>query len=1726
MHRVIVMLSLLTAISLLAAQAAAAEQEVVLVPIWDASGLNYVYIANERYVVATSETATGSAITYSEITNTFASIADIVVIDLKTGKTVSQMAFSNKIVLFRVSDDGQIHVVAEVNVATDPRTGNVYALPTGFVHMSRVAPYAVGLYDFNGNLIKSYTLQDLINYSVNVTGLPPSSTAFVDGMVISPSGKYIVINGQFVWTGYGSAEIFIFDRDLDIVAYIPANETKNTDQDVKFFVDDEYLITASNGLSGSYVGTGNNITVVDVSTGSVVWRGQGTPVVEASAPVYSAGFATPDGEYVFLYKQVNSATASARLEVWKFSSGYMSLVETINVTHSYTTDLVQPISGVGVYTEGNLAWIPFPPGIVIYNTTSKQYTIVGFDQNKTYSGRLAAVSPQAKYAILGDKAYLIVKQDIQAKEPRVRFHGTAVFNYGEKPVDLSKPVILEAPENKPYHVYFESGSVKITSLVGEERPVDLITDQDVRYGYLGKMLDKGLIGYDVIYQDGGEVRDHSLYKVDDRTVAYYRVHVLKNLVYSKIIGGQASVVDSGIVIRIPLQGTVSTYTQLIQKQSLAVATVAPVFNWKKELLGVFGLEFLAGGASEGIGKALLSESFSDLMKRRGFDVLTSEVDALHLKALKAGRILGRAATIVGIALMVDSAVSAYTHYIDYSSVKTTMFVVPVVEDTRTHDKYAAVAFVLPESEISNRASEYTNYVKTWLKDKLGVTDVGVTFIGWGANWDEYKARLEAGQLPTINLEELITTQIAAAHNIPASRLKFKEVAIVIDTISSGYASFFDWVAGGVEIPIETRVAGQGIQVKGVIPSFVTTNPDEIVTLIPSVEVNGVRYNLTPTTDGAVVHFTLPLGTKKLVIRFPNSPYLATMRVDTSTLVKAPFVNETYGVMRAEFHYDWNNVLIKLDRIEFVDMPYPMKYAERTFRYKYGEFTHDVTPAFELNKTESDPTSPTGVRYYYVTQKNTKFIDPANGGTMQPCKTYIFRYFYIDPKDVGNAWVRVFFNGTTVTSTIPRHAALYIGSNGTSQTISGTLTVSTKYRDPATKKVVTVMSQTFDWSKHVPANESILVEYDIEKFVAKAQELLSEGKVGFVEVVAKITSAEVNYIKDDDEDRVIYYPPPTLPKYGTPVSLSVRVLDYFNQTPISGATVVIDGVDTFTTDANGWANTSVTTGLHTINVTAAGYYDYSEDVNVYDNMTFTVYLIPESATVLPPTGNETDLPAIVVNGTTYYPVAVLVQYQDGKPYDGASVTILNSTTKAVIFTGVTDGSGYAYFPIPANYTIDVEVTAGNFSANQTNITVKDSTLVVFTVNQTSNYFAPEVAISDVRIVIHRGQGWFYGNVSHFVMTYIWTNTPQTIDLYLRLFDTQNNTVSEKTITGIQLHEGVNVYLDWLDVNVSTEFKNVTIYAKIVNFQQDTNLSNNELIGNTVTLKPFLDMYATVIWKPVKQKVSYAILPEDVIEVDIGFVIPAKITGVHIKAQIDEFDVNKKEMKTIEGRDETVATFEPTTIWRNFTVKVPFTNKLVITANVSHPLEDFVLNNNISLEILVDPDTKVEYANPATLVVSSGSPTAVTVKLSSNALGRVFVVAVMDETTKNLLGKKDVEITEPNMTVTISATAPKISGFSEVHEWNVSANGIDYYEPNNYYSFNVTIWGIPWWAILLGILLVILFLLATLRAILATIEDRTRPRFRYFKRLDGDEVSSRHLMCSDEAGIGRFRFFRKL
>jgi len=1370
--------------------------------------------------------------------------------------------------------------------------------------------------------------------------------------------------------------------------------------------------------------------------------------------------------------------------------------------------------------------------VIVDLTTGKYYTYT-----IPVVGKASSVSLRGNYIFAGNALFMLIKPDPQAKEPRIRFHGDFVYNPTQSyPWELKTAFAIKAPKDKPYHIYFESGSIKITYVMAEYRPVSLITDSDIKDGKLGKMYDKGLVRYDIIYTDGAEVNEHNLTKRDDRTVVYEREHVLKTCTYARFIGVPASTADSGVIIEVPLNTKLTPYSDITLDPKFTVTVVVPHFNPLKELVGIAGLEIAGAGASHTIAKKYGEDWIRYYLRKKMIpELVIKKSQSMWKRALV--RLAPKMAFIPAIALAVDAGVEFYTHYENlrqYENIKTTIYTIPILVDTKTGVKYAVVEYYLPQ-EASKYESDFREHVTSYL-ERLGIKreniKIRISYIT--DTWEHYNDTIHEGRIPKPNLLELAKM----ITNVPPERLRIDKIVIIISTITQGYASAFEWLGGGYHLPVATIVHGNTIEVTGIISKYETKDPDEIASFIPKVEINGKQYDVSPSKDGAIAQFSLPTGTDALVVRFPNAEHLrAWFTLEAQTLVKVPMVDKG-GYCEAEFHYDWkygkDNLVIITKKMEFVDMPYPMLFAERKIILPNGrvEALFDISKYFELNQTIDDSTSPSGKRYYYITQ-DPKFLDPANGARMQTCKRYIFRYWYGIPPSpysphpnetipvngtmplpqnytsaFGNAWVRLYLNGTTNTSVIPRTLVVWLGSTGTANnTIEVRINMSSGYLDEKDRPVYT-MKETKTLTFTLRPNETYTHFIDIQKFIAEA---IKHAPRGFFEAVAEITKATYNKVLSDDISRVVYFPPSTIPQEGTVVVLNVKVVDAVNLTAVQGANVYIDDSLFGTTGVNGWVNGTVTTGLHRIKVERSGYETYEKDINVFGNMSITIELVP---LVLP---------------TTYHELEVLVQYNDGAPYEGASVTVKDNSTGTTLFTQATDSFGLAEFMIEHGKVVDVSITAGNYTFNFTGINMVRDYRIVATVPETSPYFEPEVAIENVTFKIHWGMGWFYGKTPHLVETWVFTNVPQTITLHYRAFDDETNETLNETDLTVSLHKGVNYIMNWVYLGVRNESRMVRVEVSITSYEQDTNLENNRMVSNVVMIKPFVDLSVTVLWKPVKQKNPYAILPEDVIEIDVGFMIPCKLKDIEVKAVINSHDLYEKKFKPLERHEDVVASMKPnTTIWYNTTVTVPFTDKIVVNASIHHPWEYMGWNNYINTTIEIFPDTAVK-AVYLPLIVNSGQKFEVTVKLMSNAIGRGATIAVSDDTTEDLLGTTDIEITKPEMDVKFTLTAPTISGFYETHTWNVSSATVDYWSENDYKTLSVTIWNIPWWAWLLIFLILAIFVLSIIKSIVSVVKDRMRPRYRFFRRLEGgeeEETAERLSLSTVGKGIRKFRFFRKL
>ncbi|RLE42045.1 hypothetical protein DRJ19_04825, partial [Candidatus Woesearchaeota archaeon] len=750
---------------------------------------------------------------------------------------------------------------------------------------------------------------------------------------------------------------------------------------------------------------------------------------------------------------------------------------------------------------------------IVYDVVTNQTIVIHFADAGTPSWKAAAVSPGANYVFIGNALYMVVRRDPQSGNPRVRLWGT--FAYNRFLQDLSAKVVFKPP-NADWHLYFMSGRVTVSKIYTQSIPVTLTNDPDILMGKLGRLYSRGLVTAVKLVENSGYVSELDLSPQEmpgtgftvDQCVVMSSLYVVQSLYGWDGHGFGGATVSSGTIITIPLSAPVNVYSDIRLSQSIAVVTVAPIFDWKKELLGVAGIPLLAG-VSYATGKALASRAAQIAVAKAvawGIARTGTTIDAVTaVSAAKSALAIGsKLLTVVGVGLIVDAGLGIVSKYVTYSSVRSFILVMPIVEDS-AGNKYSAVVLVLPLDEISNYAGEYSDHVSK-LKNILGLKDVGIVFVEHGKTWKEYKALLEAGRLPTIDLKSAIETTIATKYGLSMDELKITSVKIVVETLIHGWSNLWDYVWGGLKVPVITVMAGSSIQPKATVAGGkVYTDPSIIASLLGSVKINGVEYALTAGIEGAYADFSLN-GSQQLVIEFGKSGYFGTITVSADVLVKKEFTKlGDYGY-ECVFHYDWKDVLIRLTRVEFVDMPYPLVFAERMFIYKYGNFTHDITAAMNLNSTTDDPNSPTGKRYVYVTVKNTKFLDPANGAMLQPCKKFIFRYYYRTPPDVS---LLLYLNGTSLTSTLAQHATVVLNSTA-EQDVSFMVVFSLKKLENL--REVTLLTESFTDTVHLEANATALKAFNISSYVSQAIELMKkEGVPVFLEITAKIVSAEYDYI---------------------------------------------------------------------------------------------------------------------------------------------------------------------------------------------------------------------------------------------------------------------------------------------------------------------------------------------------------------------------------------------------------------------------------------------------------------------------------------------------------------------------------------------------------------------------------------------------------------------------------------
>jgi len=1353
-------------------------------------------------------------------------------------------------------------------------------------------------------------------------------------------------------------------------------------------------------------------------------------------------------------------------------------------------------------------------------------------------GPAVSVSPlDGNFVFLGRTLYGIRRITPQSGNPRVRFSGETLFeNYL---YDLKTPLTFSAPLQDG-HAYFSGGKITISSFYTSIYRANLVKDEDILYGKLSKMYQRGLVSYENIKKEYADVLESGVYVGSDLISIFDEIGVPSSdyehytIELNRLKFTPPPYIAEGIFIeagkiKVPLDTSVSMYGNITFTGGVSFDVVTIGYDKTKRALAVFGVpEILLGaGVAGGAVGAWKYQVMVSAMKKFTTDPLVKGIaeECIGTAASTSLKVGGKVAAAVGIALIVWQAIdAALVQWGGFGEVEPITYAMacPVIEDD-AGNKYTAIKLILPLEE-APKITDYYNLLSDYLKSK-GFKDVGVSATFIGNTKRELTERLKGGLNIQVDLKSLVAETIVPRNNLDMGKLKIKGVELYLLTEIKAKQGFWEWLSGllglggGVEFVVGSMMGSHSLMVTGSMEATSITEPSKIVSILEKVKVNNVLYNLSVGSEGAYAEFTFPFEVEKVRIEFPKASEgtFGNLKVNLGVVVKKDFSRiDNYGY-EVDFHYNWQNTLIKLTKIEFADMEYPMLYAERTFIYAYGNFTHSITSAFTLSSIVPNSSSPSGYLYAYTTY-DTLFLDPANGGILQPCKRFIIRYYYNKPPDVA---LNVYLNGTEVTSTKARHATVVLNS-----TVEQSVSYEVYFR---VKRIVALGEETI-LEEHT--TDTLHVKnityntYLIEKYVDYAiKTMAEENKTAFVEIYARITRAEQNYLKNNDEAKVIYYPPPLIvEKYGKPANLSVYVYDAVNGSSIENAIVkVINSSNPNiyyekTTNSTGWAVFNISTALWNITASKSGYYDYSTQLLVFKNMTFNIPLVPQYVinwTEYPPT-NRTEKP-VIIGTKEYWWLSVQVIWKDGSPFEGALVTVRNTTNNEIIFQKKTNGTGFVYTLIPNGAEVKVEVNATNpLNASQTFygykiIKMNKHMWIVFKVDWISEYYAPEVMLVYLEVVIHRGQGYLWGNVSHLVMIGIWTNKPQSISLLVELINSNTSQVINSKIVNFALFEGYNPEMVWIPINASQGMY-VKAHAKILTYEYDTNLDNNELYSKTVFLKPFLDLQLFIYYRFIQTKLPWALLPEDIIQIDIGVKTPiALVKPFLLTYEINSFDIRSKTFKLYSGGSESISLPSFGIIWRNFTVIIPWTSKIFINASVSHEWEDFLPNNYMNITLSIDPDVKISIIKKLfSGIITEGQTIKISVNVTSNIeAGKAKGwLSAFDNTTEKLLYRKEIGL-EPSRIYDIDFKAPEnpimfwiLRSPTSLHNIESRFAGYDMYLDNNADYIKITIVSNQWLWILLAIIILIIIIMTMFivgtRVARHTIEEYREGSRKFVKR----------------------------
>jgi len=538
--------------------------------------------------------------------------------------------------------------------------------------------------------------------------------------------------------------------------------------------------------------------------------------------------------------------------------------------------------------------------------------------------------------------------------------------------------------------------------------------------------------------------------------------------------------------------------------------------------------------------------------------------------------------------------------------------------------------------------------------------------------------------------------------------------------------------------------------------------------------------------------------------------------------------------------------------------------------------------------------------------------------------------------------------------------------------------------------------------------------------------------------------------------------------GTTAGFWVYVYDAATNEPVYDAEVRVRRGGT-------WYMTWAKDGRAFIPLSDLGYYRLyvshplysSAELDVYVSELNTTVRVPLVRAYTPPEtsqpGAPPTAPPVTINGTQYYWLTVRVTYGDGYPLPGANVTFAYNSNITWVLT---DSRGVAAILVPANATVNVTVEAVNPATGETwtsstAVTASNHTSISFAAPWSSGYARDEVAVVAVVLASTR-TAVLAANITRLFEVWLWTSVAQNITLTVTVFNVTNGSAVITKAVNLTLSPGLNVYRDNVTISGTGTFR---VLANITGYQYDSDLSNNAAWSDEFSIVPPVDLKVVVFVKPLRQRVPGYILPWDIVEIAIGVRVPIP-TGapVNLSYRLSALDVKARGFKDIRRGAESITVVEAGYIWRNITIVVPWSSRIVVEVNASNEWEVAGMDNYASITVAVDPDYMLASVSaPGT--VREGEKFAVTVSLDSNCEESCTApLLIRDNTTGRTVKFIDVTLA-PGANITIELAAPQtppvwfVRKPAETFAYTVEASG-DVDPSNNAQTFTVTVVSYQW------------------------------------------------------------------